>query len=210
MSETRPHPPEEARLKLVRDATLLRQVSAGDRAAKVELVRQLWPRVHGMARHMSPYPDEVEDLAQEAMLQILGAAPRFLAEGCVEAWADTIAVRTILRKLRRMHLLRRIFPLGASPPAEAERLEAAPDVESEAMQRATARKLTDLLHRLPPDQRLALVLKVVRGHTLDEVATMMNRSGPSVRYLLRKGRARLGELAAKDGVARELFAGRES
>lgn len=208
MTETRPQTPEEARLKLVRDAALLRQVSAGDRAAKVELVRVLWPRVHGMARHMSPYSDEAEDLAQEAMLQILGAAHRYKAEGCVEAWADTIAARTILRKLRRMHLLRRIFPLGPPPPAAAEPGETAPDAEAEALRRATAEKLTELLHRLPPDQRLALVLKVVRGHTLEEVATMMNRSGPSVRYLLRKGRARLGELAAKDGGARELFAGR--
>ena len=210
MTESRPRSPEEARLKLERDAALLRQVSAGDRASKVELVRLLWPRIHGMARHMSPYPDEAEDLAQEAMLQILGAAPRFKADGCVEAWADTIAARTILRKLRRMHLMRRIFPLGTDPGARAEPRETAPDTEAEVLRRATARKLGELLHRLPPDQRMALVLKVVRGQTLDEVATMMNRSGPSVRYLLRKGRARLGELASKDGVARELFAGRDA
>ncbi len=63
----------------------------------------------------------------------------------------------------------------------------------------------DLLAQLPADQRLAVVLKLVLGHTVVEVAEIMARNAWSVRYLLRQGRARMRQLALADARVGELF-----
>ena len=194
------------RQKLQRDAALLRRVADGDRAAQLELVRALSPRVRRMAHHMSPYPDEVDDLVQEVLIQILRAAPRFQAEGCVEAWADVIAVRTILRRLRGLHRLKRLF-VGETPAVEPVTPE--PGGDEALIRRRRAQRLTALLAELPPPQRMALVLKVVLGHPRAEVAARMGRPEDSVRYLLRKGRERLRTRVEQDPMLAELLAGSE-
>ena len=191
---------DDARQKLVRDARLMRRVADGDRRARLDLVKALWPRVANMARHMSPFADEVDDLTQEALLQILGSAPRFQADGCLEAWADVIAVRTILRHLRRIHRSRRLFvPETTEPTGDGE------DGEATYLRKARAECVSALLHRLPADQRVALVLKLIQGHSVDEVSRLMGKSVPNVRYLLRKGRAKVRRLATRDAQVRELF-----
>lgn len=191
---------DEARDKLQRDARLMTRVAEGDALAKRALVEMLWPRVHGIALHMSPYRQEVDDLSQEALFQVLRAAPRFRADGCVEAWADVVAVRTILKRLRRIHAERRVV----CPGAVVDVLPATGDDDA-YLRRERSRCVDSLLHRLPPQQRMALVLKLVRGHTVAEVASLMERSESSVRYQLKTARVSLRRLALADKRARDLF-----
>lgn len=193
-------PADKARSKLIQDAVLIARVVAGEQEAKLTLVENLWPRVEGIARHLSPYRSEVEDLTQEAMLQVLAAAPRFQADGCLEAWADTIAVRTILRYLKRMHRAHRVHV-----PLKKAHLTAVTDGEQAAADRQLAASITALIYRLKPDQRMALVLKLHKGHSLDEVAEIMGRSRWSVRYLLSRGREQMRRMAVKDHTIRELL-----
>ena len=197
---------EQARRTLQQDAALMGRVRRGDRRAEVELVKRLAPRIKRMARHMSPHRDEVEDLAQEVLLAVLRAAPRYQAEGCLEAWADVIASRTILRRLRGVHRLRRLFVRDAAVPEPAT---AAPPEDEALASRERAAHLSRLLAQLPPDQRMALVLKVVLGHPRAEVAARMGRPEDSVRYLLRKGRERLRTRVEQDPMLAELLAGSE-
>jgi len=185
---------------LVRDAQLMRAVVRGDRRAQLDLVKRLWPRVKRTARHMSPSAQEAEDLAQEAMLQIVRSARGFQAEGCLEAWADAITVRTILKRLKRFRRVRSIF---VSTEVEAEDPESS--AEADYLRRSRAECVSTLLHRLPPDQRMALVLKLAHGHSVAEVSEIMGRIIPSVRYLLREGRGKMGKLATRDKRVRELF-----
>jgi len=196
-----PHiPADDARSKLIHDAVLMARVVAGEREAKLTLVEMLWPRIEGIARHLSPFRSEAEDLAQEAMLQVLTAAPRFQADGCLEAWADTIAVRTILRCLKRLHRARRVHV-----PLKKNHLTDVTDGEQAAQDRQLAASISALLYRLPPNQRVALVLKLHKGHSLDEVAEIMGRSVWSVRYLLSSGRKQMRRMAVKDPTIRELL-----
>ena len=191
---------DEAREKLRRDARLMSLVAGGDARAKRDLIELLWPRVRGIARHMSPYEQEVEDLSQEALLQVLRAAPRFRADGGLEAWADVIVVRTVLKRLRALHARNRVFESEESAPP----LRAVEGAEAMAS-KERADCVTALLHQLPPLQRLVLVLKLVQGHTVVEVAELVGKSDDAVRYHLKNARANLRGLALSDPVAQELF-----
>ncbi len=193
---------DEAQQKLRRDARLVRRAAGGEREAQIELVSQLWPRIHGIAFHLSPFSEEVEDLTQDALLQVMEAAPRFRAEGCLEAWADTIAVRTILRRLALLHRQNRTFVLRQRETASEDQ-----DAAGAYEDKQRADRVAALLHQLPPDQRMALVLKLVKGHSVAEVAEQMSCSVHSVRYLLACGRRELRRLAREDRPLRELMPG---
>jgi RNA polymerase sigma-70 factor, ECF subfamily len=189
---------ERARQKLVDDALLMERVARGDLRAQHQLVVQLRPRVIRMARHMSPRVDEVEGLTQDVLVQVLRSADSFRAEGCVEAWADRIAARTMLKRLRRERRQPQTVEIPELPDHGA-------GVDDEYLGSLRRECVRDLLAQLPADQRLAVVLKLVLGHTVDEVAEMMARSAWSVRYLLRQGRARMRQLALADARVGELF-----
>ncbi len=195
---------DEARQKLVRDARLLERVAAGDPHARQQLVVQLLPRVTRMARHMSANADLVDGLTQDVMVQVLLAAPRYRADGCLEAWADRIAARTILR---RLHKERRhdgpVDPILLGHDGDTE-------VDEQVADRARARCVAQMVSQLPTDQRVALVLKVVLGHSVAETSQLMGRTTWSVRYLLRKGLATLRQQVTGDGDLQELLTGRRT
>ncbi len=179
--------------KLLRDQSLMERVASGNPKAQEELVTMLWRRVNNMARHFSPDPTEAEDLSQEVMLQILRFAKSFRADGCVEAWADTIAVRTIMKRIRRLRAKWSFVHLdwiGSADPATA--------TENQVLQRERSENIAVLLSKLKENQRMVLLLKLGYGYTIDEVASLTGKSSVRVRQLLRKGRTVLRKQAAKD------------
>jgi len=190
--------PDRARQKLNEDALLMEQVAHGDVRAQRQLVVQLRPRVVRMARHMSPSVQEVDGLSQDVLVQVLRSASTYRGEGCVEAWADRIAARTILKRLSRD---RQRPPTVVLPELPADGGHA--DEEYLAKERSAC--VTHLLAQLPADQRMSLVLKLVLGHSVDEVAMIMDRNAWSVRYLLRMGRSRMRGIALADDRVVELF-----
>ena len=197
--------------KLESDKLLMEQVARGNRDAQNELLVALWRRVTRMARYMSPYKQEAEDLAQEVLLEILKSAKGFKADGCLEAWADVIAVRTILRRLRKHHRMRRLLVLSKSESEEIDYLELAEadcDQENELVVKEKLAELMRVLGKLNPEQRTVLVLKLIYGHSVDEIAEMMEKRPQSIKYLLQKGRTKLRRLVLQDASLRELLSGR--
>lgn len=196
VAEDRSQP--DARQKLHDDALMMEQVARGDVRARRRLVVQLGPRVERMARHMSANEHEVDGLRQDVLVQVLRSASTYRGEGCVEAWADRIAVRTILKRSGRER--RRPRPVDLTElPADGGR------ADEEYLDRERSECVSQLLAQLPADERMALVLKLVLGHSVDEVSQIMDRSVWSVRYLLRRGRSRMRDLAAADERVTELF-----
>lgn len=76
----------------------------------------------------------------------------------------------------------------------AEDLRQGESAESEALEAMGTGGLMELLDRLNPDHRETLLLRIVAGLSLDETATVMNRSVGSVKQLQRRGLAALKEL----------------
>ena len=190
--------------KLQSDARLMRQVVLGDQHAKRTLIKMLWCRIYSMARHMCPFPDDLEDLTQEVMLEILKSAPRYKADGCVEAWANVVGMRTIIKKLRKTRRRQQTFVSDNVDDYEAARTLGR-NVEKEVTNRARRKHVERLLEHLPPKQRAAIVLKIVLGHSVEEVAQIMDKRPDAVRYLLKKARAKLSRLASRDTTLLELM-----
>lgn len=183
--------------KLLADQDLVQRAASGAEEARQELVLQLWPRVQRLTRHLCRGSQECEDLCQEVMVQILRSARSYRAEGCVEAWADAITVRNVLKRQGRSRRRDSLIHLASEPPS--------PRVNGEAVlgRRQLDAQVRDLLEHLDPQRRAALVLKLAWGFSVDEVAETMDASPATVRYWLKSGRAELRQRARRERVLEE-------
>jgi len=195
MAEERRRPEEGGREE---DALLLRQVAAGDAFAQRELVRRLLPRVRATTRYLCRDDAEADDMAQIALIEILRSAGSFRGEGRVERWADRITVRSVMHRVRR----RRRREAVEEPTAE-ETGVAPEGPHQEAVRRALQRRLAHHLGRLSEDRRAAVVLKLVHGCSVEEIAGIVGVSVNTVKDRLRVGRARLRDMLRKDPELRD-------
>ena len=163
---------------------------AGDRRAAESLLAELLPRARNLIRYLIRGDDEVDDLAQEALIAILRGLPSYRGEGALRSWADRIIVRSTLaarqrsRRQRAQHSSLR----DDDGAAHGER----PD------EYASRRQLVGLLDQLPDEQRQALVLHHVLGLSVPEVAEQLGAPFETIRSRLRLGKASMAALAAPE------------
>ncbi|RYZ08413.1 MAG: RNA polymerase sigma factor [Myxococcales bacterium] len=165
-------------------SALVLQAQAGDPAAIARVVAELGP---GVLRAVSAllgreHPD-VEDLAQDVLLAVVAGLPDFRGDSTLLHFAVRIAARkSVLVRRRRRSVTgwletfwRGEHPLREGPaPAHQE-------VRGDR-QRALLRAL---LSELPDAQAEALMLRVVYGHSIEEISVITETAFNTVRSRLR-------------------------
>jgi RNA polymerase sigma-70 factor (ECF subfamily) len=163
--------------------THARAAAGGDRGAAEQLLRALLPRVRNLVRYLVRSDHEVDDLAQEALVNILRGLGSFRGEGSLGAWADRIVVRTVFAHLRRQRA--RDQPLVEYTP------EILPAAEPPHPMFMARRRALEALDQVPDDQRKVLVLHHVVGLSVSDIAGELTVPFETVRSRLRLGMARL-------------------
>jgi RNA polymerase sigma-70 factor (ECF subfamily) len=171
-------------------ATALAGALAGDEVAFAALYRMVQPRLLRYLRGLTP--DGAEDMAAEAWVEVVLGLGRFDGEAAgFTAWVFTIARRKSIDRSR--YQARR--PTTVLPEHDrrdpTERDVAESVVEAESTEKALA-----LVRTLPTDQAEAILLRVVAGLEIAQVAELMGRSGGAVRVLTHRGLKRLGATLA--------------
>ncbi len=161
--------------------------AAGDRAAAQALLSELLPRVRNLIRYVVRGDDDVDDIAQLALLEILRGLPRYRGEGSLRAWADRITVRTTMA-----HLRRRRAEHGARE-RHAPELRAVRDPDARPDAYVQRRDLARALDALPDDQRQAVVLHHIVGLSAPELAEELGVPFETARSRLRLGMRKLRE-----------------
>jgi RNA polymerase sigma-70 factor (ECF subfamily) len=157
---------------------LVRSAQAGARGDQARLLRALAPRVATVLRRTLGTDGDLDDLAQDALAEVLRMLPRVRSPELMVPFAERVAVNLARSRLRRRRVLR-FFGFGevsgddADEPAE-ERFEGAPSANPEA--RAALRDLYRVLDRLPAEERLAFVLRHVERHSLEDTAERLGCS----------------------------------
>ncbi len=156
------------------------------------IATQLLPRVRNLIRYLVHGDQDVDDIAQEALLAVLRGLPSYRGEGSLESWADRVVARVTFAWLRRRK------PRQATTfDDESEIPENDATLPDEYLRR---RRLVALLDSLPHEQRYALVLHHVVGMSVDEIALDTASKTETVRTRLRLGKRRLRELAEPDST----------
>jgi len=164
------------------------QYQKGSLEAFRELYANLAPDLRRYVRFLTPGSDAVDDLLQEAFLQLHRSRAAYNPAYAVRPWMYGLTRNVCLmnrRSMRRyanVHAVVRDLP-DVPIPAEVDRL-------------ADADAIRQSLAELPPDHVEALTLHHVWGFSFDEIAGMLGVSAVAARARASRGMARLrAELA---------------
>ncbi len=182
------------------EAVLVERSQGGDLDAFNALVLAYQGQVYNLCLRMLGSPQAAEDAAQEAFIAAYRAVPRFRG-GRFRAWLLRIAANACYDELRRRRSRPQI-PLEA--PADDDRPRAELPASDEPLeQRAErlelARCLQEGLASLPPDQRLAVILRDVQGLAYEEVAEATGASLGTVKSRISRGRAAMRDFLLARG-----------
>lgn len=163
---------------------LVLKAQAGDSAAIARLVSELAP---GVLRAVSAllgrdHPD-VEDLAQDVLVAVVASLPDYRGDSTLLHFAVRIAARkSVLVRRRRRSVLGWLetFWRGEHPLREGP--TSAHDEARGDRQRSLLRVL---LSELPDAQAEALMLRVVYGHSIEEISAITETAFNTVRSRLR-------------------------
>jgi RNA polymerase sigma-70 factor (ECF subfamily) len=161
-------------------------VAAGDLAAFEQIVLRHQAAAWKVAYRFTGDAAEAEDLAQEAFLRILEAAPGYRPAASFRTFLFRVVTRLCLDHVRRKR------PIYAdSPPAFPDPGGTPLD---EAIRRDRDAAVQAALNGLAPNQRMALVLRYFEGLGTVEIAEALGVSSKAAERLLARGRESLEPL----------------
>ena len=179
------------------EAQLVERSREGDLEAFNAIVVAYQDRVYNLCLRMLGSPPAAEDAAQEAFLSAYRNVGRMRGAN-VRSWLLRIASNACIDELRRRRRRPQVSleapsvrdgdderPLELADPAAGPEQVTVTGEVSEALQAQ--------LQRLPPDQRLAVILCDIEGLSYNEIAVSMASSVGTVKSRISRGRARLRE-----------------
>jgi RNA polymerase sigma factor (sigma-70 family) len=172
---------------------LAHRASSGDRAAQRELFRQLRSRVHGTLYRVLGSNELMEDLLQEAFIEIFRSLPHYRGESLLQTWADRITARVAYHHLRRKKA-------GGDRSVAPIQLHVVGSPEEHAQHREGLKRLYGLFRCMKADDHVALALFMVDGRSLEEVAAVMGVTVVAAKNRVSRARRRLYDAARKDPI----------
>lgn len=175
------------------DGALVRAVQAGhasDAAAFHDRVRPIVDRT--LSRLLGPRDPDYDDLAQQALIELVMSIDSFRAECPLDAWISILSARVVYRHLRRRKLERRLFVVDGNE-TNLERATV-PQVAA----RNLVRHIEKHLESLDPKKAWAFVLHDVHGYDLQEIAQITASSVAAAQSRLVRGRRELHRRLADD------------
>ena len=178
MPDLRPVAVDDARLE-----ELLEACRGDDQTALDTLARWCLPRVRRTV-FLARGGDEAEDIVQIAMSRVFSELATFRGEASFFVWVDRIAVNAARDNYKR----RRLVLLGDpdSTPDEADHGASRPDVALE--RNRLFDRLSEHFHAIKPERRLPLVLSLLQGYSVPEIAAILDLSLDTAKMRLRRGR----------------------
>ena len=163
------------------DATLQR-AAAGDHESFGSLIREHQDMVFSIAWHFLHDRDRAEEIAQEVFLQLYRALGEIESNAHLTFWLRRVTANRCIDESRRGRW--RIVTLDEASDVVHDADETDPFL---------ARKLAQMLQRLPAQQRLAITMRYQEGLEPSEIGAVLGMPLNTVKSHLRRGLAALRE-----------------
>ena len=173
---------DRARAALGGDASALRDFLG----AIAPIVRRV---CRGVMGHQTP---DLEDTIQDCLLEVARSLPQFRFEGTVSHYVTKIAMRRAIASRERAR--------ARSKHQVALDVSAMSNFDAALEQRAEL--VRHLLDDLNETQAKALLLRIMFGHSLDEIASMTGVSVNTVKTRLRLAKIQLRRWLQRSGEVR--------
>jgi RNA polymerase sigma-70 factor, ECF subfamily len=189
-------------LSNLQEAELIERCQSHDEHAMAELVTRYQRYVYRLAFHLTGKPNEADDLAQDAFINILRGISSFRGRSSLTSWIYVIVLNTFRDAKRRQ--ARRPETLLEDRPGGAAQAQGAPIWEQtdSLLQEELTQTLQKALTEVPEDFRAVVVLYDVLGYAYEEIAHMLGIPIGTVKSRLHRGR---GFLRKRLGSQRDLL-----
>jgi RNA polymerase sigma-70 factor (ECF subfamily) len=148
---------------------IIRKAAKGDRAAFRELVLEHSHAMFRLAWRLTSDETAAEDIVQEAFIKAWRKIGEFRMDSSFKSWLHRITVNTAMDYLRK-HLRRKQFETEEPEYETAERAGVTPDTGTQ-IDISTQTQVA--MMELSESERTALLLKHYEGHSIKEVAHIM-------------------------------------
>ncbi|HMI89601.1 MAG TPA: sigma-70 family RNA polymerase sigma factor [Polyangiaceae bacterium] len=179
--------------KAGRGGQLLREPATSDEGQSLPLCfddvfRRYAPYVGAVVLQLIGRPGDVDDVVQDVFIQAHRGLAKLRDPAAVRPWLRRIAVRRARRWLRKRWVRRWFGESDVDLQAELVDASASPE------QRAQIAHIYRMLERMPKDERIVWVLRMVEGETLESIAELLSCSVSTVQRRLRTAQAAMGEI----------------
>jgi RNA polymerase sigma-70 factor (ECF subfamily) len=191
------------------ESKLLARLRAGDQSAFAEIVDAYYPTMLRLARMYVSSRAVAEEVVQDAWVGVLNGLDRFEGRSSLKTWVMRIVVNTARTRGERES---RTLPFSAlagddldEPAVEPERFRGPTDAfpghwtayprdwrtlpEGTLEARETMDVVRQAIDRLPPMQRIVILLRDVDGWPAEEVCEALELSDGNQRVLLHRARS---------------------
>ena len=157
------------------DHEIIEACQRGDQDAFRVLFESHKDRVYSLCLRYSGNPATALDLAQDVFLKLWSKMGEFRGESSFETWLYRLVVNTCVDSRRRGW---RLIPF-ADTAFEAIRATGESAL-SQVLRDEREQSLQDVVAKLPPDQRLVVVLRYTEGLSYEEIADVLGCSRGTV------------------------------
>jgi RNA polymerase sigma-70 factor, ECF subfamily len=193
------HKESDVAKKRAADVQLAQAAAQGDRTARRQLVSRLSDKVRNTVYYLAAGHPDADDYAQMAFIEILQSIGSFRGESSLEAWTERITVRTAMRQIKKVKWRSKYLII------DSEKQGVVTGTAEESLRKhRVSRRMAELLGGLKPKHRLVVTLKLVMGHSIEEISAMTDINVNTVKYRLRMGRRHLRSQILDDPLLAEL------
>jgi RNA polymerase sigma-70 factor (ECF subfamily) len=164
-----------------------------DQSEFLALIGDLRPELHRYCARLTGSVIDGEDVVQDSLASAFVALKTLEAAPSLRAWVFRIAHNRAL-DLLRSRAIRAAEPLEAA--SETPDSQAADPLEA-LMRQEAVRTAVSRFVDLPTAQRSVVILKDVLGHSLEDIAVLLDTTVNAVKGHLARGRSRLKEINAE-------------
>lgn len=179
-------------------AGILRRAKRGEAAAIGDLWRMFNPKLLRYLRVV--VPSECEDVASETWIGLAKALPSFVGDSrSFESLMFTVARRRVIDFVRKQSVRPELTTLNF------ENIDKGPGPEEIALSQESLQGILEWVRLLPSSQAEVVILRIVSGLDIAEIAAIVDKTPGAVRVLSHRGLSSLNQIiqsAASSAEAR--------
>ncbi len=173
---------------------------SGDTIARESLARECLPRVRRTVVFAYGAGPDGDDLVQIAMSKVFSKMGSFRHESGFYAWVDKVTINVVRDHFRSRKW--KVFERYEEGRVQGDLdRQALPDNQVERY--LLLKRLAEHFEKLKPIYRMPLVLSILHGYTLAEVAALMDISKHATKKRLFRGRRELLDRLIQDPYCRD-------
>ncbi len=179
-------------LRQATDDQLIAATLANEHSAFAELVRRYEGIVAATVIGMLGPGDDADEVGQETMIKLYRSLSRFKGDAQLKTYITRIAINTSLDALRRRKRnLLRFFTTDNGDTSWENQL---PDSNDHIKDYEHRQLIQQALSQLKPDFRAVAVLRLMQGHSTEEVATILGIAQGTVLSRLSRAKQQLATI----------------